>query len=71
MAPRKVALLCASLGTEGFRIYTSLPLNPREIYADAVTRMETYFVQPASTFFNRAQFTRRQQRACEYVFILE
>ena len=67
MAPRKAALLRASLGTERFRIYTSLTSNPREIYEDAVTRMETYFGQPASTFFNRAQFTRRQQRPGESV----
>lgn len=67
MAPRKAALLRASLGTEGFRIYTSLTSNPREVYVDAVARLEVHFGQPASTIFNRAQFTRRQQRPGESV----
>ncbi|HSN22593.1 MAG TPA: hypothetical protein VLS45_00235, partial [Methylomicrobium sp.] len=30
MQPRKAAILRASLGTEGFRIYASLATNPRE-----------------------------------------
>ena len=67
VAPRKAAILRASLGTEGFRIYASLATNPRESYADAVARLETHFGQPASTIFNRAQFSRRQQRSGESV----
>jgi hypothetical protein len=67
MVPRKAAILRASLGTEGFRIYTSLTTNPREAYDDAVARLATHFGQPASTIFNRAQFTRRQQRSGESV----
>lgn len=67
MAPRKAAILRASLGTEGFRIYTSLATNPRESYADAIARLATHFGQPASTIFNRAQFSRRQQRSGESV----
>ena len=66
-APRKAAILRASLGTEGFRIYTSLATDPREAYAAAVARLEGHFGQPASTIFNRAQFSRRQQRAGESV----
>jgi hypothetical protein len=67
IAQRKAALLRASFGTEGFRIYTSLTTNPWESYDDAVTRLGTHFGQSASTIFNRAQFTRRQQRAGESV----
>ena len=64
-APRKATILRASLGTEGFRIYTSLATDPREAYAAAVARLESHFGQPASTIFNRAQFSCRQQRAGE------
>jgi hypothetical protein len=67
MQPRKAAILRASLGTEGFRIYASLATNPRESYEDAVGRLATHFGQPASTIFNRTQFTRRQQRSGESV----
>ena len=67
MQPRKAAILRASLGTEGFRIYASLATNPRESYEEAVGRLATHFGQPASTIFNRAQFTRRQQRSGESV----
>lgn len=66
-ATRKAAILRASLGTEGFRMYSSLASNPRESYADAVTRLDAHFGQPASTIFNRAQFTRRLQRSGESV----
>ena len=67
MAPRKAALLRASLGTEGFRIYSSLATDPREPYDNAVGRLAAHFGQPASAIFNRAQFTRRQQRPGESV----
>jgi len=64
---RKAALLRASLGTEGYRIYASLATDLRESYTAATTRMEDYFVQKSSTVFQRAQFTRRQQRAGETI----
>jgi hypothetical protein len=67
MATRKAALLRASLGTEGFRIYSSLASDPREPYGTAIARLEAHFGQPASAIFNRAQFTRRQQRHGESV----
>jgi hypothetical protein len=67
MARRKAALLRASLGTEGFRIYSSLATDPRESYDAAVGRLAAHFGQPVSTIFNRAQFTRRQQRPGETV----
>jgi RNase H-like domain found in reverse transcriptase/Reverse transcriptase (RNA-dependent DNA polymerase)/Integrase zinc binding domain/Integrase core domain len=61
-AQRKAALLRASLGTDGYRMYTSLATDPREPYADAVNRLNGHFGQSTSTFFNRAEFTRCQQR---------
>jgi hypothetical protein len=67
MRPRKAALLRASLGTEGFRLYSSLTSDPRETYDEAVTRLSVHFGQPASAIFSRAQFTRRQQRPGESV----
>jgi hypothetical protein len=67
MRPRKAALLRASLGTEGFRLYSSLTSDPRETYDEAVTRLSAHFGQPASAIFSRAQFTRRQQRPGESV----
>jgi len=67
MPPRKAAILRASLGTEGFRIYSLLATNPREVNVDAVACLETHFGRPASTIFNRAQFFRRQQKASEMV----
>jgi hypothetical protein len=67
MEPRKAAILRASLGTEGIRIYSSLATNPRESFGEAVERLATHFGQPASTIFNRMQFTRCQQRSGESV----
>lgn len=67
MGQRKAALLRASLGTEGFRLYVSLTSEPREPYNDAVTKMALHFGQTASAIFTRAQFTRRQQRPGESV----
>jgi len=64
---RKAAILRASLGTEGYRIYSSLATNLREDYASATKRLEDHFVQKSSTVFQRAQFTRRQQRAGETI----
>ena len=56
---RKAALLRASLGTEGFRIYSSLVVDRREGYDAAKTHLAEHFDQRASTFYQRAQLTRR------------
>jgi hypothetical protein len=61
-AQRKAALLRSSLGTEGYRIYSSLAVNTREPYEDARARLQAHFGQPPSTIFARAQFTRFQQK---------
>lgn len=61
-AQRKAALLRASLGPEGFKVYCSLAVDTREPYNAAVARLQSHFGQPASTIFARAQFTRYQQR---------
>ena len=66
-ASRKAALLRASLGPEGARIYYSLANAANETYATVIERMERHFVRTASTIFNRAQFTRYQQRPGESV----
>lgn len=67
MAQRKAALLRVSLGTEGYRIYSSLATDSRKPYNAAVARLATHFGHPASAIFNRAQFTRRQQRPGESI----
>ena len=67
VAQRKAALLRASLGTEGYRLYCTLTVDPRERYEDAVTKLAAYFEQPSSAIFARAQFTRCQQRPGETV----
>jgi len=66
-AARKAALLRASLGAEGFRIYSSLVVDRRESYDDAKTHLAEHFDRKASTFYQRAQFTRRQQRSGESI----
>jgi hypothetical protein len=66
-ASRKAALLRASLGPEGARIYYSLAATAGETYATVVDRMARHFGRPASTIFNRAQFTRYQQRPGESI----
>jgi len=66
-ASRKAALLRASLSTEIYRIYASLATDLRESYTAATTQMEDHFDQKSSTVFQRAQFTRRQQRAGETI----
>jgi len=60
-AARKAALLRASLGTEGFRIYSSMVVDRRQGYEATKTHLAEHFDQRASTFYQRAQFTRRQQ----------
>ena len=67
MEQRKAALLRASLGIEGFRVYVSLTSEPRESYENAVEKLSSHFAHPASAIFSRAQFTRRQQRPGESV----
>lgn len=66
-AARKAALLRASLGTEGFRIYSSLVTDRRESYDEAKRHLAAHFDQRASTFYERAQFTRRQQEPGETI----
>ena len=66
-ASRKAALLRASLGPEGARIYYSLSKEAHEPYETVIERMERQFGRPASTIFNRAQFTRYQQRPGESI----
>lgn len=53
---RKSALLRASLGTEGYRLYSSLTPEAelREPYNNAVARLKKHFDQPASDIFLRA-----------------
>jgi len=64
---RKAALLRASLGTEGFRIYSSLVVDRREGYEAAKTHVSEHFDQRAGTFYQRAQCTRRQQDSGETI----
>ena len=66
-APRKAALLRASLGAEGARIYYSLAAAPDELYARVVERMEGHFGRPAGVIFNRAQFSRNLQRPSDSI----
>ncbi len=66
-APRKAALLRASLGAEGSRIYYSLAVAPDEPYARVVERMEGHFGRPAGVIFNRAQFSRNLQRSSDSI----
>lgn len=64
---RKAAILRASLGTEGYRLYCTLTTNVREPYDAAVDRLARYFDQPASAIFSRSQFSRCQQRLGESI----
>jgi hypothetical protein len=67
-AARKAAILRASLGPEGSRIYYSLaPKTTVEDFTAVANRMQTYFGTTASDIYNRAQFTRHQQRPGETI----
>jgi hypothetical protein len=66
-AARKAALLRASLGPEGARIYYSLAKETGETYQVVVERMERHFGRTASVIFNRALFTRNLQRPGESI----
>ena len=66
-AARKAALLRASLGAEGARIYYSLAAGTGETYQVVVERMERHFGRTASVIFNRALFTRNLQRPGESI----
>jgi hypothetical protein len=62
-AVRKAALLRASLGAEGSRIYyTLIPDDLEETYDEIMTRMGTQFNRPAGVIFNRALFSRHLQK---------
>ena len=60
---RKAALLRASLGVEGYHIYTSLVADVKENYEDAVVHLESHFDRKRSQIFQQALFTRRMQAA--------
>lgn len=63
---RKAALLRASLGAEGSRIYYSYSANPLTDTYDAVVQiMDRHFGTPSGVIYNRAQFTRCMQRSGE------
>jgi len=49
---RKAALLQASLGTEGYRIYASLATDLRETYAAATTRVQDLSFRKAVPCFS-------------------
>lgn len=66
-AGRKAALLRASLGVEGYRVYSSLVADSREGFDDAVGHLAAHFEQKPSAIFERAQFTRRVQTNSESV----
>ena len=66
-AARRAALLRASLGAEGARIYYSLATGTVDTYAVVVERMERHFGRTASVIFNRALFTRNLQRPGESI----
>ena len=68
-APRKAALLRASLGAEGSKIYYSLAAAPDESCARVVERMEGHFGRPAGVIFNRAQFPRNLQRPSDSIVL--
>jgi hypothetical protein len=55
MEQRKAALLRASLGTEGFRLYTLLTSDPREPYDDAIIKLASHFGPPASAIIRGFQ----------------
>jgi hypothetical protein len=65
--PRKAALLRASLGVEGYRVYASLARDPREPYDQLVAHLTTHFDRRPSLIFERAVFTRRVQSGSETV----
>ena len=63
---RKAALLRASLGAEGSRIYYSYSANSLTDTYDAVVQiMDRHFGTASGVIYNRAQFTRCMQRSGE------
>ena len=64
-APRKAAILRASLGVEGQRVYYSLAPAEPESYDDAVKRMKQHYGKTSGTIFNRSNFYRCLQRQGE------
>ena len=65
--PRKAALLRASLGVEGYRVYTSLARDPREPYDQLVAHFTAHFDRRPSLTFERAVFTCRVQSGSKTV----
>ena len=66
-AGRKAALLRASLGVEGYRIYVSLVADSKEAFDDAVQHLAAHFELRPSLIYERAVFTRRVQSSTESV----
>jgi hypothetical protein len=60
-ADRKAALLHASLGVEGFRVFTNMISDPKAAYDDAVRCLAGHFDRKPSLIFERALFTRCTQ----------
>ena len=63
----KAALLRASLGVEGFCVYTSPGTDVKESYKDTLVHLEANFERKPSQIFQKALFTRRVQAAGEIV----
>ena len=66
-AVRKAALLKASLGIEGYRIYKTLTDDVNEKYDLARTKLAKQFDRQPNIYFLRAQFTCRVQSSAESV----
>ena len=64
---RKAALLKASLGVEGYRVYRSLTTDVSESYDNAITTLTPHFDRRPSQVYLRAQFTRRMQQSGESI----
>ena len=64
---RKMALLRASIGVEGYRVNASLVANVKESYEDAVVHLEFHIERKLSQIFQRTLFTSCVQAAGETV----
>ena len=67
---RNAALLRASLGVEGYRVYTFLVADVNESYDNAVVYLEYHFERNPCQIFQRALFTRVQaagETASQYI----
>ena len=64
---RKAALLRASLGAEGYRIYMTLSKGEKHEYAATVAMLKGYFDRRPTQIFERAKFAQRFQRSGESI----